>query len=204
MQHVTKVFLCTDALLLEDRDGTGPGSRPTTWRFKAGVGVEEVDFNPCVKLEGKVEIYLQTVLDAQRNSLRKALESSIMRLTKQTRTEWLMDKFKDGRGTDPAQLTLLVTGMEYVKLVGEWSWRPVSLANVLCACGYTVLSISACGGEKNCRVFACAETALDGMAHNPKSLEKALERSVADLSDLIRLTQTNLSKSDRTKVMCMM
>lgn len=163
MQHVTKVYLSTDSLLLEDR--SGPGGRPTTWRFKSGVGVEEVDFSPPVLLEGKVEIYLQTVLDAQRSALQQALAKSINRLSTQDRGQWLMDRFPDKRASDPAQITLLVTGMEYVKMVDAALTR--------------------------------LETGQDRDA-----LKKALEKSVEDLSALIRLTQSNLSKSDRTRIMC--
>jgi dynein heavy chain len=163
MQHVTKVFLCTDKLELEDRDGHG--ARPTAWKFVSSVGVESIDFTPAVQLEGKVEIYLQTVLDAQRQTLRKALKESIKRLPSQSRSEWLMNKQADGRPTDPSQLILLVSGMQYVKAV---------------------------------------ESAFDSLATgDSKALQKAQKRTSADLSELIRLTQTNLSKTDRQRVMCM-
>jgi hypothetical protein len=36
------------------------------------------------------------------------------------------------------------------------------------------------------------------------ALTKALDRTIADLSALIRMTQTNLNKSDRTRIMCTM
>ncbi|RYE42854.1 MAG: hypothetical protein EOP21_07985, partial [Hyphomicrobiales bacterium] len=90
LQHITKVFLCTDRLELEDRDG--PQERPTAWRWTSCVGVESVDFNPAVRLDAKVENYLQVVLDAQRDTLRKCLAASLQRLPTQSRTEWLMDK----------------------------------------------------------------------------------------------------------------
>lgn len=38
---------------------------------------------------------------------------------------------------------------------------------------------------------------------DPDGLKKALQKSIDDLSALIRLTQSNLSKSDRTRIMCM-
>ena len=117
-----------------------------------------------ILLEGKVEIYLQTVLDAQRASLRAALAASLKRLTTQDRGQWLMDRHEDKRASDPAQITLLVTGMEYVKMVEA--------------------------------AFTRMESGQD-----PQALQKALQKSVDDLSALIRLTQSNLSKSDRTRIM---
>jgi dynein heavy chain len=163
MQHVTKVFLSTDSLSLEDRDG--PHGRPTAWRFTSCVGVESIDFTPAVPLEGKVEIYLQKVLDAQRNSLRKALAASIARRPKQNRGDWLMDKLPDQRPTDPAQLILLVSGMEYTTSV---------------------------------------ESAFDALEAGDKSaLKTMLAKASSDLGDLVRLTQGNLSKGDRSRIMCM-
>lgn len=125
---------------------------------------QEVDFVKPILLEGKVEIYLQTVLDAQRESLRAALAASLKRLTTQDRGQWLMDRHADKRASDPAQITLLVTGMEYVKMVEG--------------------------------AFTRMESGQDSQA-----LQKALQKSVDDLSALIRLTQSNLSKSDRTRIM---
>lgn len=163
MQHITKVFLCTDRLELEDRDGAS--GRPTAVRWISAVGVESSDFTPAVRLDGKVEIYLQTVLDAQRGSLRAALAASIARLPSQSRVDWLMDKLPDKRPSDPAQLILLVSGMQYVKGV---------------------------------------EAAFDAMERgDPEALKKQLEVCVKDLGDLIVLTQGNLSKGDRSRIMCM-
>lgn len=163
LSHVTKVFLQTDTLILEG--GTGANERPTATKFTAAVGVEEIIFAPAVPLEGKVEIYLQTVLDAQRATLKYTLARSVERVGKQQRIEWLMNKDENKKPSDPAQISLLVSGMEYVK---------------------------------------CVEKGFDGLeAGNEKALQEAFDKSVLDLADLVRLTQTNLSKPDRTRVMCM-
>lgn len=163
MVHVSKVFLQTDTLFLTG--GEKSSERPTATGWKAGVGVETVDFTPAVPLEGKVEIYMQTVLDGQRGSLKGTLERSVARYPTQKRTEWLLNRFPDGKPTDPAQISLLVSGMEYVKLM------EVSFDNLV-------------GGD-------------------PDGMRKGLKQAEDDLADLVRLTMTNLSKADRSRVMCM-
>lgn len=105
LSHINKVFLQTDTLGLEG--GTKSDERPTAVKWTAAVGVEEVIFQPAVPLAGKVEIYLQTVLDAQRATLKRTLEQSIGRYPSQVRTEWLMNKV-NGKPSDPAQISLLV------------------------------------------------------------------------------------------------
>ena len=163
MVHVSKVFLQTDTLFLEG--GEKGSERPTATGWKAGVGVETVDFTPHVPLEGKVEIYMQTVLDGQRGSLKRTLEQSIVRYPTQKRTEWLLNLGPDKKPTDPAQISLLVSGMFYVKLMEE------SFDNLV-------------AGD------------ADGM-------RKGQDTAADDLADLVRLTMTNLSRADRSRVMCM-
>lgn len=130
LKHIPKVFLSTDTLLLSGKDDDG--ARPIASRWVSGVGVEAVDFTPPTRIDGKVEHYLLTILDAQRYSLKQwrvhllgwrlitaghwhtdlacSLTFSLLRYDTQPRCDWLMDKQVDGRGTDPAQITLLVCG----------------------------------------------------------------------------------------------
>ena len=110
MKHVDKVFLATKQLELEE----APGVRPKATRFVSGVGHEIVDFQPVVPLEGKLEVYLQIVLDGQRAALRKTLERSMDRFGTQSRTVWLMNKFQN-RPMDPAQVSILVAAIQHVK-----------------------------------------------------------------------------------------
>ena len=161
MQHITKVFLQTDTLYLDESSG----DRPTAIGWKSGVGVEDVVFNPTVKLEGKVESYLQTVTTAQEETLKNLLIASLMRRPTAKRVDWLIARGEDKKPLDPAQLSLLVSGMEYVNNVES---------------GFEAIA-----------------------AGKPDGLEETFKLAVDDLSDLVRLTQTNLSKADRTRVMCM-
>jgi len=160
--HTPKIYLCTKTLVLSD-DLT-PSGRPKATRFIADVGVEEVDFEPVVPLEGKVEIYMQTVLDAMKMTLFLNLKRSLRRYKEMTRPEWLMHKDKKtGRPSDPAQIILLTVAVNYVAEV---------------------------------------EDALNSISKgSPNALQTQYERQIEQLSDLIRLTQSNITKGDRQRVM---
>jgi dynein heavy chain, axonemal len=161
MKHIDKVLLATKELTLEM---AGPGQRPRAGYFIASVGVETVGFEPAVALEGKVEVYLQTVLSAQQTALKKTLKRSVERYPSQSRPEWLMNKSMQ-RPTDPAQIAILVAGIQ------------------------TVVDV-----EK------AMERIANGDAHAMPSFQ---DRQINDLKDLIKMTQQDLSKADRQRVMCM-
>mmetsp|Transcript_30055 Transcript_30055/g.92959 ORF Transcript_30055/g.92959 Transcript_30055/m.92959 type:complete len:230 (+) Transcript_30055:3552-4241(+) len=115
MRHIDKVLLSTAYLELEDVvDG-----RPRAISFVSGVGEEHVDFEPAVSLEGKVEVYMQTVLSAQRETLQKNLERSRKRYALRPRTEWLLDASPTGRSSDPAQIALLVAMIQSVVIIED-------------------------------------------------------------------------------------
>ena len=160
MRHVDKVFLATKSLQLEE----APGVRPKAKSFTAGVGQEQVDFEPYIPLEGKVEIYLQLVLEGQIAALRKKLDKSMKNYPNMGRTDWLMHKFQ-GKPDDPAQISILVAAIQYVL-----------------------------------EVFDSFDKLSKG---NANSLEDYNTLQIQQLNDLIKLTQTDLSKADRTRVMVM-
>ena len=115
MRHITKVFLAVKSITLEG--GNGGGDRPVATRWTSGVGIEEVDFSDPVPLEGKVEIYLQTILDALSGTLEQYLGRSLERYPTQPRTEWLLHLGDDDEPVDPAQLALLVSQIDYTNEV---------------------------------------------------------------------------------------
>jgi dynein heavy chain len=160
MRHVDKVLLSTKTLELEE----SPGARPKAKGFISGVGQEDVEFEPFVPLEGKVEIYLQIVLECQRSALRKKLEKSMKNYINFSRTDWLMHKFK-GKPTDPAQISILVAAIQYCQ-----------------------------------EVEMCFDKITKG---NASAIEDYNSTQILQLNDLIKLTQTDLSKADRTRVMVM-
>jgi dynein heavy chain, axonemal len=64
------------------------------------VGSEQVKFVTELKLEGKVEVYLQDIIQHMRSSLLKIAETSFKAAETMQRKEWLE--------RDPAQITILV------------------------------------------------------------------------------------------------
>jgi len=162
LQHIPKVYLCTKSLTLSKNENEG--GRPIATEFIAGVGSEVCAFEPPIQLEGKVEIYMQTILDAQKLSIFKTVQRSLLRYRDMLRPDWILSKNSEtGRPNDPAQTTLLVLAINYVQEVEN---RFVEISN-----------------------------------GNRSALQEYSKKQVAQLNELIKLTQSNLTKGDRTKVM---
>jgi dynein heavy chain len=98
-----KIISALDTLeLLEE------GVRPFAKGMKACVGVEYVAFTVECKLMGKVEIYLQSVLDTMRKSLKDISLSSLKNFATTEKEKWIV--------MDPAQVTLLINNCQWVIL----------------------------------------------------------------------------------------
>ena len=112
MKHITKVFLATATLTLQDVPGS---DRPVATRWDTCMGTEDCAFAEPPRLEGKPEKYLQTILEAKCGTLRLMYEASKTRLAKQDRIEWLMHRRSyDTEAEDAAQIGLLLAGTQYV------------------------------------------------------------------------------------------
>jgi len=164
LQHISKIYLSTKTLTLSPNDENLPSGRPCATEFVSGVGSEICTFEPAVPLEGKVEIYMQTILNAQKKSIFETVKRSLARYDVQPRPEWVLAKDEiTSRPLDPAQTTLLVLAINYVKE---------------------------------------AEEALTQLSNGvTDALTKFSEKQVNQLNDLVKLTQSDLSKGDRTRVM---
>jgi dynein heavy chain len=114
MVHVPKIYLSTKSFDLEQEEGE---ERPTVVRFIAGVGMETVSFNPPVRLDGKVEIYMQTVLDSVKNTLYVHTMDCLKRYFEVDRLSWLMHGGKSP--TNPAQIHLLISAIVYAREAEE-------------------------------------------------------------------------------------
>jgi len=177
LKHTAKIYLSTDTLMLDKKNrapGDEHGDRPYAVGWIAGVGVERVLFEPKVALEGKVEVYMQTVLDAMKLSLFNNLKRSLVRYQKMSRSDWLMHKMPDGSfgygyeskvqdSSDPAQIILFTVAVNYVEEVEQ--------------------------------------AFVDIAKGNPNALKEYKAKQVDQLKALIGLTTTDLNKSDRTRVM---
>jgi len=161
MHHVDKVFLATKTLELDGDSNNG--KRPVAVKFIAGVGSEDVDFEPHVPLEDKPEVYLQLLLDAMTSTLQVNLKRSVERYPTQARSAWVMNK-ADGRPTDPAQIMLLVNILMVTRDIEE--------------------------------AFEMVETGDDG------ALKARLDSVIVELTHLVKITRTEITKAERQRVMC--
>ncbi len=161
--HIPKVYLQTKTLVLSDT--VSETNRPSAVKLISGVGVEEMEFEPPVPLEGKVEKYMKDILDGMKISIFENVKRSLVRYTSMSRPDWIMHKHPvTGRPSDPAQVILLTLAIYYAREVEEALLR--------------------------------VESGDDASA-----LQKYNQIQQDQLSDLIRLTQSDLSKADRTRVM---
>ncbi len=115
LEQVDKILLATRALTTEITTGS---DRPQATHFIAGVGKEVVQFEPAVRLIGKAEQYLLSLLNAQIYTLSKCLAASMAKYPTQLRVEWVTSKNKKtGDAVDPAQVILLVAAVDFVMQV---------------------------------------------------------------------------------------
>jgi len=71
------------------------------------VGIEYVEFTLPFKFNGKVENYMQDVINSMKTSLREIAGASLLRLAKHGKDAWL--------SMDPAQTTLLINMLNWTK-----------------------------------------------------------------------------------------
>ena len=82
------------------------GVRPFAKGMHACVGKEYVEFTSELKLLGKVEIYLQDVINIMRSSLKDISVKSLKKFSEIDKESWLIQ--------DPAQVTLLINNCSWV------------------------------------------------------------------------------------------
>lgn len=101
MCHMPKIISAMETLeLLEE------GVRPFAKGMHACVGKEYVEFTSELKLLGKVEIYLQDVINIMRSSLKDIAVKSLKKFSEIDKEQWLIQ--------DPAQVTLLINNCSWV------------------------------------------------------------------------------------------
>jgi dynein heavy chain, axonemal len=98
-RHMSKIFQAIEKLELEETKG----DRPSAKVMKSCVGIEEVNLSKPLKLVGKVEIYLQDIINAMISTLTNVTEVSVGNVLTLSREKWLEQ--------DPSQITLLVNNI---------------------------------------------------------------------------------------------
>lgn len=98
-KHMSKIFQSISKFNMEES-----GDRPTITEIKSCVGIEQVTLQP-LKLVGKVEVYLQDVIDQIKLTLKAIAQDSIKAQKTMERKEWIRK--------DPAQITLLVNNIDW-------------------------------------------------------------------------------------------
>ncbi|KAL3663603.1 hypothetical protein V7S43_011489 [Phytophthora oleae] len=124
MVHLEKVFLATHTLLLEKANSGAASSIVATHFVSNDSAKESISFEDKVQLEGKVELYMQTILESMQLTLKGHVTRSITRFPEQNRVDWLLQKLSAASegaipkgNMDAAQVTLLVAGIEYARSV---------------------------------------------------------------------------------------
>lgn len=72
---MSKIFQAIDTLTMVNEGGKG--DRPTAKTINTCVGSEKVDFTKPLKLEGKVEVYLQEVIQTITDTLQTLCGKSL-------------------------------------------------------------------------------------------------------------------------------
>lgn len=101
MCHMPKIISAMETLELIEE-----GVRPFAKGMHACVGKEYVEFTEQKKLLGKVEIYLQDVLDMMRGSLKEISLKSLKKFSEIDKESWIIQ--------DPAMVTLLINNCSWV------------------------------------------------------------------------------------------
>ena len=108
MTHLSKVFQAIDRLLLSEAKG---GSRAKGTGVVSCVGVETCEWTSALSLEGKVEQYMNAIIDKMRSELKTVLFKSIKAYPSKARTQWQFDW--------PSQIILVVNQIFWCQEVEE-------------------------------------------------------------------------------------
>ena len=107
--HMPKIIAAVDHLELVP--GATSNDRPTATGLESCVGVEHIDFVPELKVEGRVEYYLQDIQDRLIDSLRKIMYKQLQAFQVKTSVaEWLK--------ATPNQIILTVSLLDFTIEMG--------------------------------------------------------------------------------------
>jgi len=121
MVHMPKIISALDTLELKEQ-----GDKQCALGMHAGVGKEYVRFTQDLLLLGKVEVYLQDIIDTMRSSLRDIAKQSLKDFGNTPKEEWLYK--------DPAQVTLLINCCSWVQNVERAFLETAANKNAIVDC----------------------------------------------------------------------
>jgi dynein heavy chain, axonemal len=108
--HMPKIIAAVDHLILQP--GATSQDRPTAAGLESCVGVEHIDLEPSLKIEGRVEYYLQDIQDRLIDSLRKIMYKQLQAFQVKTSvSEWLK--------ATPNQIILTVSLLDFTIEMGQ-------------------------------------------------------------------------------------
>jgi len=155
MTHLPKIIAAVQELDLED--GPTATDRPSASGLSTCVGVEHVDLSKKLLLAGRVEYYLQDVIESIAEALRELLFASIQDYAKKDREVWVLEV--------PNQIMLCTSLIDFT-----------------------------CEMELSFKAL---------MSTNKNAMKDYLVKKSAQLTSLIELVRTDLTRGERMKVMCL-
>jgi len=177
MPHMPKIFQAIETLKLNEG-----AARPTAVGMESCVGLETVEFTEPLKLDGKVEIYLQDVIDTMRTTLRVTSGRANASSPNHARTEWLK--------MYPSQCMLLVSMTLYTAAV-EVGFKAASLkpTHTDCVNGLTDLikTVQDAHMPKDVRMKSMCLITMD--AHSRDIIQNMMDANVTDVNDFLWQSQ---------------
>ena len=121
MVHMPKIISAMDTIELKESE-----VKPYALGMHACVGKEYVKFTSDLALMGKVEVYLQDIINVMRSSLKDIAKRSLKRFSEIAKEQWLLE--------DPAQVTLLINVCSWVINVEKGFLASASDKNAIQKC----------------------------------------------------------------------
>jgi dynein heavy chain, axonemal len=118
MIHLSKVFQAIDRLTLDEK-----GGRPVGKGVVSCVGTETCEWTSPLTLEGKVEQYMNSIIDKMRSELKAVLFQSVKAYPTKPRTKWQFDW--------PSQVILVVNQIFWCQEVEEAFGKMKSSKNAM-------------------------------------------------------------------------
>jgi dynein heavy chain, axonemal len=167
-------------------------ARPLALQFAASVGIELIDFEAPVQLDGGAEQYLAELLQQQRRALGASLRRSLARYPTQSRVDWLLHPLRSRAPKQKHKATAAAAAAEVAAAMtlaaSQRREDPAQIA-LLCA------AVQACS-EAESALKRCS----DGDA---TALPAYAELLSAQLQQLGERARSEMTPADRQRLCCL-